>query len=234
MNLQGGEHLEDLTTHLRMARSYTHVFAFQEDNYELHPKIRDAMPEFKGSFEPSHDDEGLSFFIRNDVKMLRSETRVVHQHVNAQSGEVVDQNRIVHSVDVEVGGKVITIINFHGLNLGANKRDTADRDIQFALVKAFLDGIAGPKVLCMDANVEPDTAAIKMLEAAGDTKNRLENLVRPSVIATTRTPYYGWREEQPYADYIMVSPEPALYVNKFQVLTNVVVSDHYPLTAEVE
>jgi endonuclease/exonuclease/phosphatase family metal-dependent hydrolase len=90
----------------------------------------------------------------------------------------------------------------------------------------FMKKISGPKIICGDFNILPDTESVAILE------NGMRNLVKEFAIESTRTPlyrHYNNPDEPNFADYVFVSPD--VNVMKFTVLPDVV-SDHSPLLLE--
>ncbi len=125
-------------------------------------------------------------------------------------------------IDIADGNSAITIANLHGLwQEGSHKADTPERLTQSRIVKQFLDGRTGKKILCGDFNLLPDGQSIKILE------DGMKNLIKDYQIQSTRSSLY--KKEIKFANYILVSPE--VKVKDFRVLSDEV-SDHLPLYLE--
>ena len=98
------------------------------------------------------------------------------------------------------------------------KKDSPERIAQSKRIKAFMDTINIPKIVCGDFNLRPDTTSMQIVDEG------MTNLVKVHKVTSTRTSLYS--KEEKFADYILVSPE--ISVHKFSVLSDVV-SDHAPL-----
>ncbi|MCX6712734.1 MAG: endonuclease/exonuclease/phosphatase family protein, partial [Candidatus Vogelbacteria bacterium] len=101
--------------------------------------------------------------------------------------------------------------------------DTLERLEQSRKIKAFMDSVDSPKILCGDFNLLPDTESLKIIEGG------LRNLIREYGVTSTRTSFYTKPDK--FADYVFVSPE--IKVVDFKVLPDEV-SDHSPLLLEFE
>ncbi len=123
-------------------------------------------------------------------------------------------------------GKKLVIINVHAQWYPGDKRDTQARIKQSKKLIAALESIPGPKVICGDFNLEPDTKSIALIEQAG-----YRNLITEYCIADTRGPINKklWHDTQHYADYCFVSK--GLRVTGFTV-PPLAVSDHLPMILE--
>jgi endonuclease/exonuclease/phosphatase family metal-dependent hydrolase len=147
------------------------------------------------------------------------------QHVLVASGDV----RRAHIAPVRV-------CNFHGV-WGAGqfgKEDTELRTAQSARLCEFLSRYRGEQLaLGGDFNLNPDTHALKVLEAWG-FRNLNKEFYR--IPPPTRSPLYRKHGEEPYADYILISENlVGLYMERlarFAVLPDIV-SDHYPLFVQI-
>lgn len=127
-------------------------------------------------------------------------------------------------IDLGDGKDTVTVANVHGLwQQNTGKIDTPERLMQSRIIKEFLDGKAGKKILCGDFNLLPDGESIEILE------DGMENLIKKYRIQSTRSSFY--EKETKFADYILVSPGVA--VKDFKVLPDEI-SDHLPLYLEFE
>lgn len=233
LNIWGGRERESLLGHIGGQSQAVDIFCLQEvyngaptDDHELVPNIYDqivaCLPDHNGYFELAHGAEGLAMFVRRDVQVLGGGSVIVHRW-NASPNAPVDQDRILQFLDIEVNGREITVANLHGLQLGPQKGDTPERLAQFQKAREAIQGNR-PTVLCGDFNVRPDTASLHLFG--------MIDLISAHAVPATRTHLYPWHESEPYADYILVSPQPLITVVNFQVLTDVV-SDHSPLVVEI-
>jgi endonuclease/exonuclease/phosphatase family metal-dependent hydrolase len=131
--------------------------------------------------------------------------------------------RNFHYVVVKNHGKEFLITNIHGFWKPGKKGDTKESLEQSDKILDFLKSFTGPKILCGDLNLNPETESIKKLE-----KN-LVNLIAEYKVSNTRSKFYTRNEK--FADYILVSPD--VKVQDFKVM-NEHVSDHLPLYLSFE
>lgn len=124
-------------------------------------------------------------------------------------------------VTIKVNGKKILIGNLHGFWMPISKKDSTHRISQSNNIKQVFDSFKGPRILCGDFNLHPQTKSIKLLE------ENMKNLIVEHGITSTRSKFH--RRKQKFVDYIMVSDD--VGVNKFEVM-NENVSDHLPLMLE--
>jgi endonuclease/exonuclease/phosphatase family metal-dependent hydrolase len=119
-------------------------------------------------------------------------------------------------------GTTYTIFNVHGLWNGRGKTDTDERIAQSQRIRECIDLISGPKIVCGDFNLRPDTQSLTLIA------HGMNDLIKTFGVASTRTSLYPKAER--FADYIFVTPD--ITVKKFAVLPDVV-SDHAPLLLEI-
>ena len=242
LNIWGGREKEPLLKHVREQAPQTSVFCFQEvfngqpaHDRDVVPNIYNeivaALPDHVGYYAPAHGPEGLATFVRRDVCVKGGGSTVVHRW-NLDPSREIDQDRVLQFLTIVLDGRDITVANIHALQLGPDKGDTLERLAQFQRAKAEV--VKGPTVLCGDFNVRPYTNSLLVFEEDTDPRRRLRNLVTANGIPTTRSPHYPYRDTEPFADYIFVSPPPSISCVKFMVLEDVVVSDHLPLVVEIE
>ena len=92
----------------------------------------------------------------------------------------------------------------------------------------FLNGVGGPKILCGDFNLFPDTKSIAVL------KQVMKSLTDEFGIETTRSRLHfenfkGEAIPDTISDYMFVSPE--VRVDSFSV-PDIEISDHLPLVLD--
>lgn len=193
--------------------------------------IAAALPDFQGFFARWEDRDRMStaVFVRRSIPVLAAREYLVYEPEKpVHEGDKVYSPRKLQTVTLADGDRALLVANLHGLWINGPKDDTVDRIRQSRLVSAALEAHAGPKVLCGDFNLLPDTASVRMLEVEA----RLRNLVLEYGVPSTRTPLYRSYDdpnEPNFADYVMPSRD--LAVKRFEVLPDVV-SDHAPLYAE--
>ncbi len=180
-------------------------------------------------FRPHHlDNYGLFMLVKNNLTVTGDGEVFVYKYKGyVPEGDVGGHARNIQYVTVEVNGKALTIINFHGLwdpGAGKGKTDTEDRINQSKKIVEFLKTLSHDFILCGDFNLLPNTESVAILEKFG-----LRNMIKEYAITSTRTSFYPKPEK--YADYIFVSK--SIEVKNFQVLPEEV-SDHSVLFIEID
>ena len=188
-------------------------------------EIEKIMSGYTSLFKPHHlDNYGLSMLVRKDCKILQEGEYFVHKEKGyIPEGDVGHHARNIQYVSVFNNGKIINIINFHGLWNGKDKEDSEDRLKQSEKIITFIKNLEGEVVLMGDFNLLPKTESLLMFEKSG-----LINLIKQYKISSTRTSFYNKPEK--FADYAFVSK--GIEVKDFKVLTDEV-SDHSPLYLEI-
>ena len=241
LNTWGGRELEPLLRFFGAHKNDTDIFCLQEvrncdqkivdDNHPsekwcgpLFEKISDELKDFTGSFAYFDDDPNrmsLATFVRRTLPVKTIEDFIVYAPKELKEiGGTVFSPRKLQYLTLDGG---LLIANYHGLWDTGPKTDTEDRVNQSKVIKVFLDKRNGPKILCGDFNLFPETKSLKILE------NGMRNLIKDYQIASTRTPLYRHYEnpdEPNFADYILASSD--IKVIDFKVLPDAV-SDHSPL-----
>jgi endonuclease/exonuclease/phosphatase family metal-dependent hydrolase len=155
--------------------------------------------------------------VKNSISILNEGEVRIHDNQN-YPGIGPTHQRNLQWIRFQNNSQVYTVANVHGLWNGQGKTDTHDRIAQSKNIKDFLNTCDGPKILCGDFNLKPDTESVKILEVG------MTNLIKTHQVTSTRTSFYDKGEK--FADYVFVSPE--VSINHFEVMKNEV-SDHTPL-----
>ncbi len=241
LNAWGGRVTDPFRSFLNKNSGHTDIFCFQEICHkdpdtkngarsDLFEEITGDLPSFKGFFRPFVENNfGVASFVRGSLSVHDEGDIFVHKErgYDTKGKGAIEEARNIQYLALEHGDKKVTIVNFHGLWNGKGKTDTEDRLNQSKRIVAFLETIKGPKILCGDFNLLPDTQSLKMLEGHG-----MRNLIKEFGVTNIRTPLYTRGATSGlYADYILVSPE--IQVNDFKILPDVV-SDHAPLFLDFE
>lgn len=197
---------------------------------DLFRRMRAALPDHFGCFAYFDDDPvrmSLAMFVRQGIRLRTLADFIVHRpDVPQENGHIVRSARKLQYVVLEHAGRDVTIANYHGLWVNGPKTDTPERLQQGQRIRAFLDGIAGPKIICGDFNLLPENESLAIIDRG------LRNLVKETGVKSTRTPLYRHYEnpaEPNFADYVIVSPD--VDVKSFAVLPDQV-SDHAALMLE--
>ncbi len=201
---------------------FDHKEVFTDGLQQISKKLLNHTP----IFHPNHGDNyGLLTLVNKELKIQNSGDIFVHKEKGfVPEDDVGKHARNIQYVEIKMGDKTYTIINFHGLWNGQGKGDSEDRMIQSRRVIEFLKTIKTPYIFCGDFNLLPETQSLKMFEEFG-----IKNLVKQYNITSTRTSLY--KKEQKHANYVFVSQN--IKVKNFKVLPEEV-SDHSPLYLEFE
>lgn len=192
-----------------------------------------AIPFLKGYDFSKNVDFDLAIsqatFVRKNIKVKSEFTKFVYgkeaairmSDIKRETKRYLDVPRNIHCVNIEVNGKEILIGNLHGFWMPRAKGDSKERIYQSKKVKEIFDSFKGPKILCGDFNLRPDTKSVEMLE------EDMRNLVIEYGLKSTRSRLH--KRKQKFADYIMVSRD--IRLKSFEAI-DVDVSDHLPLAIE--
>lgn len=172
---------------------------------------------------------GLVIFYKKGLRVKQSFGKFVAGSLKAS----VDFRNGKESNAVQVA-KIISkneefwVLNFHGASRPGDKLDTPKRIEQSEILLDVLKKLSGPKILCGDFNLMPQTRSIKMLEQSG-----LVNLIKTYKIKNTRNSvsWKRYNNRQSYADFTFVSKD--IKVTNFKVPYNLV-SDHLPMVLDFE
>ncbi len=246
LNLWGGKMFKPLKNFIRRESATTDIFCFQEvldfpiaatshdgDCLNLLSELEAWLPDFQSFFVPMLKNEftlGMACFIRKNFQVTATGDVCVFKNRQAMQGSNgATCPRLVQHLTLRKNKSHFSVGNFHGLwipNPGkpeTKKDDTEERLKQSnRIVKEFIQVVPGPKILCGDFNLSPNTQSIKILEDSG-----LRNLIKDFNITSTRSDLY--LKKNRFADYILVSPE--IHVTNFSV-PNLPISDHLPMVLE--
>jgi len=248
LNIWGGIVYEPLMNFIAAQSPAIDIFCFQEifrtdsdvktykgARMNIYTEIQNRLPEHQGFFAPAQDglaqgdlvdfpvSSGLAIFIKKSLTVKKcADIFVVHER-NSFQGSGFSLGRNVQYLEFARDGRKCTIANFHGLWDGQPKVDTPDRLQQSHNIKAFLDQIQTPKIICGDFNLLPTTESLRIV------KEGLVDLIEKNHISSTRSHYY--LKEARFADYAIVSPD--IKINEFTVWSDAV-SDHLPLYLDFE
>ncbi len=240
LNIWGGRVREPLLEFIRTNASTADIFCFQEvyhdavkktqgDFTEVHLEMFDEMqkllPNHIGKFCPVVEDYfGIATFVHKNFQIKASGDIDIYENP-AYTGMGGNHSRKGLWVDIEKEDKTLSILNVHGLWTGKGKGDTPERLEQSRRIRAFMDAVKGPQVLCGDFNLWPDTESVAILEKG------MQNLIKEHGINSTRTSYYKRAAEGgSHADYAFISPE--IHVSDFKVMPEEV-SDHAALQIDI-
>jgi len=187
-----------------------------EENMEIFSDLKKWLPNFNAYLAPlDSTEESLAIFTKKDIVIDNIDYFFALKQPNGNARKL---GIPLQYMEFKSNGKQYTICNFHGWWVSNSKSDTPERLEQSKKVKEFLDNINGPKIICGDFNLAPETESIRIIDRG------MRNLIKENKITSTRSHLYT--KEVKFADYMIVSSE--IEVKKFEVLQDVV-SDHLPL-----
>lgn len=238
LNIWGGRVYEPLIEFLKKYSREIDIFCFQEnfDNppghgstiqpekrQDIDQDIRKILNDFNGWLAPMQDrEESPAMYVRKNISIQNRGEEFVYRWKNAMVGGDASTYGInIQYAQIERDRKQYTICNMHGHWTPNFKGDNEARLEQSRNVVRFLDQISGPKILCGDFNMNPDTESMKILE------EKMRNLIKEYGVTSTRSRFHDYGSQ--FADYIMISSE--IIVKDFKVIQDVV-SDHLPLLLE--
>lgn len=232
LNIWGGHIKEPLLEFVKAHRDID-VFCFQEVYHKADRKVSDEdravslnifselqvhLSEHKAFFRPTvNQTYGIGMMVKKEIEVVREGEVVIHENPHYH-GIGPTHSRNLQWVECRLENQTYTIINLHGLWNGLGKTDSPERISQAFRIKAFVEAIDSPKIVCGDFNLRPDTESMQVIEQG------MHNLIKTHGISSTRTSHYSKKEK--FADYILTSPE--VKVADFKVLEHEV-SDHAPL-----
>jgi len=126
-----------------------------------------------------------------------------------------------HAV-IEILDNLFHVINHHGHHLREHKNGDESTMRQTTRIAAYIEGLVGPKILCGDFNLKPESTSLEPINSL------LINHVKETEVISTRTPLTHKTEA---CDYIFTSDD--IVVKRFEVLDDIA-SDHKALVIECE
>lgn len=235
LNIWGGHVYGPLLEFIK-SHQEVDIFCFQEVYHNAQRKISNddrevrlnifselhrLLPNHNAFFRPVVDGiYGIGMFVEKGIDVLAEGEINIHDNPN-YPGIGPMHSRNLQWLQYRINHQTHTIMNIHGLWNGMGKADSPERLAQSQKIRAFLDSLLTPKILCGDFNLRPDTESLKLI---GEGMN---NLVQTYNVTSTRTSLYPKKEK--FADYIFTSRE--IEISHFEV-SSAEVSDHSPLLLE--
>lgn len=251
LNILAGSQGQSFFDYLRAEAQSTQIFCFQEvfktaaavpasaiGRMAIYRELQELLRGHLGFFaltSINHDlenpvdfpvESGTSIFVKKDLQVLTESSEEIY----GRRGSAVDPGQVnlptvLQRLEVLMDGKKLSIFNYHGTAYPGNKLDTPDRLAEATKISAILQNTAGPKILCGDFNLMPQTQSIKILGTG------MRNLIEEYKITGTRNKlsWAKFHNVQHFADYTFVSPD--MEVKNFSVPYNEV-SDHLPMILE--
>lgn len=200
---------------------------YPNSNHDLFTELRKLLPNHNGFFRPVLQGVyGIAIFIKKDHPVLEEGEILIH--ASNQKGTINDghHDRNMQWLKFEYEGKVLTVLNVHGLWNGKGKDDVPEKIAQSKVIKEFIDKLEGSKILCGDFNLNPNTESMNIIGKG------MRDLIKEYAVPTTRNSIYFAKpgKTEKFADYIFTSPD--IEVKDFKVLPDEV-SDHTALLLEI-
>lgn len=177
LNAWGAQIRQPFLDFIEAKRSDIDIFCFQEIydrakeklsshypnvSHDIFSELVVMLPDHTGFFRPVLEGAyGIATFVRKDIDILEEGEIIIHKNVK-YSEMTGHHTRNLQWLKVSLGGRGATIINVHGLWNGAGKTDTPDRIAQSERIRDFIRTLSGPKILCGDFNLRPDTESLKI------------------------------------------------------------------------
>lgn len=255
LNVNRGEQLSQLLDFLTEKRSQVDVWCFQEVTRVLEGEIyvtpEGILPDFHSTLLRIFLDDFTSYYsihVKDDYQIdpnIRFDYGLACFIKKNQTSKLIGEPYVWDSPGEHISDGISPrrrlqvikvadtyIFNFHGLwqrvDGLAKKADSPERQAQLQMLMVFLTPFLkrGEKVILGgDFNLRPDSETLLALQDMG-----FKNLIDPQIHSSTRTPHYENYLIEPYADYVLVSPQ--IEVEKFW-LEERPVSDHKPMFLRV-
>jgi endonuclease/exonuclease/phosphatase family metal-dependent hydrolase len=242
LNTFCGKVREPLLEFLRAEAAQTDIFCLQETwrnnnainngRRDLLTTIQEILPDFDLYFAPilfdlnfveeANIDMGQAMLVRKNIKVIKHGQVTVNPGYGPEPEWAPGMRREMQFGKIEVADKTLNVFNLHGISRWP-KTDSWEREAQSWIVRNLMDKFTGPKILCGDFNLQPDTESVAVL------KKGMRSLTDDYGIKTTRGRYRQFDEH--ISDYMIVSPE--IKVLDFQV-PDIIISDHLPLILDFE
>jgi len=167
-------------------------------------------------------------YVKTKFEIVRGQNIFIQNHftyVTDWSKWPDEDCRAVQVVDLDLNGKKLRLLNYHGI-WSKDKKGNDKTKTACEAIKAVALETTYPVIITGDFNLFPDTESISVFQP------ELRNLANEFNIKTTRrfTNELSGKSRN-VVDYIFVSK--GVKVNNFQVLNNNV-SDHLPLVFDFE
>lgn len=203
-------------------------------------EIAEALPDHLAIFCPAAQGDlwhgeirypsqwGLATFVRKSMAVVAPAQGFVHGTFSADGYGDHPRSRTGHALRVFdfTTGQPAVIAHMHGLRDLSGKHDIPARLAQAKRLLQLVKNIAedGDRIIvCGDFNVLPDSETFAVLKEL-----ELTELVTTRGFTDTRTSHYA--KANRYADYMLVNP--AVQIDRFDVVRQPEVSDHCPLLLE--
>jgi endonuclease/exonuclease/phosphatase family metal-dependent hydrolase len=179
--------------------------------------------DYAGS-DPKNSTFGLASFVYSKIEITGvDECFVIRDRDSMIGSDARTLGRNVQRISLKIKDQEVHVFNFHGLWNSIDKNDCDERLIQSQNLLKYTNKFTGPKILCGDFNLLPNTKSLEII------KPGFRDLIKEFAIKDTRTSFYT--KDIRYADYVFVSPE--IKVNDFRVLPDEV-SDHAALLLDFD
>jgi endonuclease/exonuclease/phosphatase family metal-dependent hydrolase len=225
LNTWEGKQANAISDFLEAHKTDTDIFCLQEVYGNMRKLAKNHLHDFNEiykhqdgpEFETGIEDYAQAIYVRKNIKVLKSE-EIFEDSTKAGLGL---------AIDVELNGKILHILNYHGISRPKDKLDNDVRLDQSIKIIDYYKDLLGCKILGGDFNFLPETESYNIF-----IKNGYKELVKSSNTPTTRNRLFWDNRPQKhlFSDYIFISHDIA--PKGFQV-PNIEISDHLPLILEI-
>lgn len=203
------------------------VWGILGSNLNFLKDIKKHSPDYDSYYRPHLEDWwGLAMLVKKGLPVIEEGETFVHKFKghDPQKEPLGYTAKNIQFLKTENNGKLINILNFHGLWNGNGKGDTEDRLEQSKNIIKFVKTINCDFILWGDFNLSPNTESLQMISQELGCRE----LIKEHGITSTRTSLY--EKPNKFADYVFVSN--GIEIKNFEILPDMI-SDHTPLMLEI-
>ncbi|HEX7042879.1 MAG TPA: endonuclease/exonuclease/phosphatase family protein [Patescibacteria group bacterium] len=181
--------------------------------------------------DPNNQYEANAIFYKNALQLISEDILWLNKRDTPfpQNGPLEELGRSALLLTLSKNSKEFLVINAHLAWAQTSIEQPHQRAQNLKLVEKIKD-LNKPWILTGDFNISPENQTILDLEKLG------KNLTKEVGVYNTIDPtvHTAWEKIKPGfpVDYIFVSPD--IKVNRFEILENIHMSDHFGLTVTIE
>jgi len=204
-------------------KNLTDIFAFQEVDQDCRDAVSVKLNSFNLHYSEKTGINNEQYFL--GIWVNKKYKVISHNDVFGNEKTLPQAQHL----EVALDGKIINIINFHGLPKPGDKLDTPERIQASRILINYLQKLKGEIIFGGDFNLDPQSKSLLVFEILG-----LKNLITKFKITNTRNEVV-WRQfpetKQYFSDYIFTTP--TVLTSNLQVPYSEM-SDHLPMILDWE